>query len=74
MMPANAEGPPEPDLSPPATADAAELRRRIEAGEWVVDLRNRTAFAAGHAPGTLNFGIDGGFATYLGWLITWGPR
>jgi rhodanese-related sulfurtransferase len=37
-----------------------------------VDLRNRTAFAAGHAPGTLNFGLDGAFATYLGWLITWG--
>ncbi|HJT95430.1 MAG TPA: MBL fold metallo-hydrolase, partial [Mycobacterium sp.] len=72
MMPANAAGPSEPDLSPPTTADAVELRRRIEAGEWVVDLRNRTAFAAGHAPGTLNFGIDGAFATYLGWLITWG--
>ena len=72
MAPANAAGPSEPDLSPPALADAAELRRRIEAGEWVVDLRHRTAFAAGHAPGTLNFGLDGGFATYLGWLITWG--
>ncbi len=32
----------------------------------------RTAFAAGHAPGTLNFGLDGSFATYLGWLIPWG--
>ncbi len=72
MMPANAEGPSEPDLSPLTTADSDQLRRRIEAGEWVVDLRNRTAFAAGHAPGTLNFGIDGAFATYLGWLITWG--
>ena len=72
MAPANAAGPSEPDLSPPAVADADELRRRIEAGEWVVDLRNRTAFAAGHAPGTLNFGLDGGFATYLGWLVTWG--
>ena len=72
MAPANAEGPSEPDLSPPTTADADELRRRIEDGEWVIDLRNRTAFAAGHAPGTLNFGIDGAFATYLGWLITWG--
>ena len=72
MMPANAEGPSEPDLTPPAAADPGELRRRIEAGEWVVDLRNRTAFAAGHAPGTLNFGLDGAFATYLGWLITWG--
>ncbi|EON22199.1 beta-lactamase [Nocardioides sp. CF8] len=72
MAPANADGPSEPDLSPPTTADGHELRRRIVAGEWVVDLRNRTAFAAGHAPGTLNFGIDGSFATYLGWLISWG--
>ena len=72
MGPANASGPSEPDLSPPSVADAAELRRRIEEGEWVVDLRHRTAFAAGHAPGTLNFGLDGAFATYLGWLITWG--
>ncbi|TNC29655.1 MBL fold metallo-hydrolase [Amycolatopsis alkalitolerans] len=72
MGPANAAGPEEPDLSEPSRADAAELRRRIEAGEWVVDLRNRTAFAAGHVGGTLNFGLDGGFATYLGWLIPWG--
>ncbi len=72
MSPANAAGPAEPDLSPPSQADAGQLRRRIEDGEWVVDLRNRTAFAAGHAPGTLNFGLDGAFVTYLGWLITWG--
>jgi glyoxylase-like metal-dependent hydrolase (beta-lactamase superfamily II) len=72
MAPANAAGPTEPDLSPPTGADPAELRRRIEAGEWVVDLRHRTLFAAGHLPGSLNFGLDGGFATYLGWLITWG--
>ena len=37
-----------------------------------MDLRNRTVFAAGHVPGTLNFGIDGSFATYLGWLVEWG--
>ncbi len=72
MAPANTAGPGAPDLSPPERADADELRRRIDAGEWVVDLRNRTAFAQGHAPGTLNFGLDGGFATYLGWLVPWG--
>ena len=72
MGPGNAAGPSAPDLSAPAVADPAQLRQRIEAGEWVVDLRNRTAFAAGHAPGTLNFGIEGQFATYLGWLIPWG--
>ncbi|GAA3929238.1 MBL fold metallo-hydrolase [Actinomadura viridis] len=72
MGPANAAGPGAPDLSPPRRADAAELRRRIEAGEWVVDLRTRTAFAAGHLAGALNFGLDGSFATYLGWVIPWG--
>jgi hydroxyacylglutathione hydrolase len=72
MAPANSAGPSEPDLSLPALVDAADLRRRIEVGEWVVDLRNRTAFAAGHARGTLNFGLDGALATYLGWLVTWG--
>ncbi|MFC4004052.1 rhodanese-like domain-containing protein [Prauserella oleivorans] len=72
MMPLNTAGPQAPDLSPPEQAEAPELRRRIESGEWVVDLRTRTAFAAGHVPGTLNFGADGNFVTYLGWLIPWG--
>lgn len=72
MGPANESGPSEPDLSPARRADPVEIRRRIEAGEWVVDLRNRTLFAAGHVPGSLNFGLDGGFVTYVGWLITWG--
>ena len=72
MGPANAAGPQAPDLSVPAPADAEELRRRLEAGEWLVDLRTRTAFAAGHAPGTYNFGIDGQFSTYVGWMMKWG--
>ncbi|HOZ58413.1 MAG TPA: MBL fold metallo-hydrolase, partial [Nakamurella multipartita] len=72
MGPANTAGPGAPDLSPPEPADARQLRQRLERGEWLVDLRTRTAFAAGHAPGTLNFGLDGSFATYLGWLIPWG--
>lgn len=72
MAPINAAGPDPVDLSPPRPADPAELRRRIEAGEWVVDLRTRTAFAAGHVPGTLNFALSDSFVTYLGWLIPWG--
>lgn len=72
MGPANAAGPDGPDLSTPALADKAELRRRLEAGEWLVDLRTRTAFAAGHAPGTVNFGLDGQFSTHLGWMVPWG--
>ncbi|RGA02739.1 MBL fold metallo-hydrolase [Microbispora triticiradicis] len=72
MAALNLAGPDAPDLSPPHRAGAAELRRRLRDGEWVVDLRSRTAFAAGHLPGTLNFGLDGGFAVHLGWLIPWG--
>ncbi len=72
MVPANTAGPAIPDLSPPQRADAEQICKRLAAGEWVVDLRNRIAFAAGHVAGTLNFGLDGSFATYLGWLIPWG--
>ncbi|MHB1289253.1 rhodanese-like domain-containing protein, partial [Georgenia sp.] len=72
MGPANSSGPTAADLAEPERADKDQLRRRLEAGEWLVDLRTRTAFAAGHVPGTFNFGLDGQFATYLGWLIPWG--
>ena len=72
MAPANSAGPAEVDLGLPTEADPSELRRRIVAGEWVVDLRSGTAFAAGHVAGTLNFGLDGQFVTYLGWLLPWG--
>ncbi|WP_240670562.1 MBL fold metallo-hydrolase [Actinoplanes solisilvae] len=72
MAPANNAGPAAPDLSTPQRADADQIRKRLADGEWVVDLRNRVAFVAGHVAGTLNFGSDGSYATYLGWLIPWG--
>lgn len=72
MGPANSAGPSDVDMSAPEAADPDELRRRIDAGEWVVDLRTRTAFAAGHLPRSFNFGLDGSFVTYLGWIIPWG--
>ena len=72
MGAANSTAPAPLDLSPASPADPDELRRRIDAGEWVVDLRNRTAFARGHLPGTLNFEGSGNVVTYLGWLIPWG--
>lgn len=68
----NTAGPPPVDLSLPAPVDSDELLRRIEAGEWVVDLRNRTAFAAGHLAGSRGFELSGSFVTYLGWLYNWG--
>jgi glyoxylase-like metal-dependent hydrolase (beta-lactamase superfamily II)/rhodanese-related sulfurtransferase len=72
MASRNRQGPTEADLTPPAPVDPAELRRRIHAGEWVVDLRSRKAFARGHVAGTVN--VEGGdsFVTYLGWTMRWG--
>lgn len=69
---ANAAGPAPVDLSLPRRVEAEELAARIAAGEWVVDLRTRRAFAAGHLPGTLNFELSTSFVTYLGWLYDWG--
>ncbi|MFJ8114002.1 rhodanese-like domain-containing protein [Streptomyces sp. NPDC096132] len=72
MGPANAGGPAPVDLTPPAVADADEIAARLAAGEWVVDLRNRIAFAEGHLAGSFNFEAGGQLATYLAWLIPWG--
>jgi hydroxyacylglutathione hydrolase len=68
----NRSGPPAADLTPPTPVDPDELRRRIDTGEWVVDLRNRTAFAAEHLAGTYGFELSDAFVNYLGWLYTWG--
>ncbi len=69
----NRAGAGEPDLSPTTVIDTDELAARIEAGEWVVDLRNRRTYAHRHLVGTLNFEADG-LPTHLGWLIPWQAR
>jgi hydroxyacylglutathione hydrolase len=69
MAPANAAGPAAAALDPPAEADAARLTRRIAAGDWVVDLRARRAFAAGHLPGSLSFEYGDSLVSNLGWLL-----
>jgi hydroxyacylglutathione hydrolase len=68
----NSEGPAAVDLSIPKPIAPDELRRRLESGEWVVDLRHRVAFAAGHLKGSFGFELSGSFVTYLGWLHPWG--
>jgi glyoxylase-like metal-dependent hydrolase (beta-lactamase superfamily II)/rhodanese-related sulfurtransferase len=72
MAPANAAGAGPIGLAPPAVASPAQVAARIGAGEWVVDLRSRRAFAAGHVTGSLCFEHGTDFTNYLGWLIPWG--
>ncbi len=72
MAAVNRAGADAADSAPPGPVTADDLDRRIAAGEWVVDLRHRRAFAAGHVPGSVSFEFGDSFATYLGWLIPWG--
>ncbi|GAC1610884.1 MAG: MBL fold metallo-hydrolase [Mycobacteriales bacterium] len=68
----NAEGPGAADLTPAQPVDADEIAKRIAAGEWVVDLRDRTAYAIEHLAGSVGIALGQQFATYLGWVIPWG--
>ncbi len=72
MAPRNRRGPADVDLSPAELVDTSELLRRVHTGEWVVDLRTRTAFAREHVTGTINIELADNSSTYLGWLISWG--
>lgn len=70
----NLAGPLEAALGHPGPVDAGQLRRRLEAGEWVIDLRDRTAYSADHLVGSIGIELDDPFSTYVGWLIPWGTR
>jgi hydroxyacylglutathione hydrolase len=69
MGPANIAGPGAIDLSELPRLSTDELLKRIAGDDWVVDLRDKDLWAKSHLPGTVNFGVNGSFATYLGWLF-----
>ncbi|WAH95974.1 MBL fold metallo-hydrolase [Arthrobacter sp. MMS18-M83] len=73
MSPLNSLGPGPAELNVPESVEGAELGRRLEGGEWVVDLRNRVAFAASHLRGSVAFeyGTGSSFTSYLGWVLPW---
>ena len=73
MSPLNSAGPAPAALGVPDSVEPAELRRRLLAGEWVVDLRHRIAFAEDHLQGSVAFEYGNGtnFTSYLGWVIPW---
>ncbi|MDQ0823239.1 hydroxyacylglutathione hydrolase [Arthrobacter sp. V4I6] len=72
MAVANARGPGPAQLTVPESLDAVELTRRLNDGEWVVDLRRRIAFASSHLQGSVSFEYRDSFSTYLGWVMPWG--
>ena len=56
-------------LPHPARLPATALEQLLQGGATIVDTRPAAAFAAGHAPGTLNIPLEGSFTTWAGWLL-----
>ncbi len=73
MGQANTAGPGRAQLDVPQPLDSEELTARLEHGEWVIDLRNRIAFARDHLHGSASFEYGDGtsFTTFLGWVLPW---
>lgn len=59
-------------VEPPRPLDATALSDALLGDAWVVDLRPRADFAAGHLPGSINVEYGDQAATYLGWIVPWG--
>ena len=69
MDPINRSGPTPLHLRPPHVLDPEQLRARLDAGAWVVDLAERQVFARGHLRGSISVSLGNQFATYLGWVL-----
>jgi hydroxyacylglutathione hydrolase len=57
-----------------AALSPTEVEALTTRGAWVIDARDRTEFAAGHIPGSLNIELNEAFGTYVGWLAPFGAR
>jgi hydroxyacylglutathione hydrolase len=67
---ANRRGPavlPEPLTLAPLTVE--RVRRLVEDGATVVDVRPIEEYAAAHVPGSLSIELRSAFGTWLGWLL-----
>jgi hydroxyacylglutathione hydrolase len=60
------------DVPVPRGLAPSQIAERIEARAWVVDGRERRAFAAGHIPGSISIDLDDSFASYVGWIVPFG--
>jgi glyoxylase-like metal-dependent hydrolase (beta-lactamase superfamily II)/rhodanese-related sulfurtransferase len=72
----NRKGPPVVDWTdemPPALAPDA-VKREIEGGAWVVDLRDGRAYAASHVEGSVNVSVRGRLDTWTGIVIPFEAR
>jgi len=55
----------------PPGRDLADLERALAGGAIVLDLRRADEFAVAHVPGTLSLPLNGSFANWAGWLVSY---
>jgi hydroxyacylglutathione hydrolase len=66
----NREGAPAlADLPPPSALTPEDVKRRVDRGALILDVRDGAAFASGHIPGAVNIGLGGQFASWAGSLL-----
>lgn len=66
----NAAGPPIlEELPGQRVLGVAEFQRRVQAGHVVIDLRDQTAFGAGHVPGAFGIGAGKMLSMWAAWVV-----
>ena len=50
---------------------AETVRTALDRGIKLIDTRNKTAFAEGFVPGSINIQGNNAFATWMGWFVTY---
>jgi len=70
MAPLNRRGPrPLPGPPGPRALPTPEFEQIRDSGAWIVDARDRWAFAECHVAGSWNIEAGDSFAAYAGWLL-----
>ena len=65
----NREGPPVDDAADIEPMSPGQFAHAVARGAWIIDTRNRWAFADGHIPGSLNIELGDLFPAQLGSLV-----
>ncbi len=70
MAPINRRGPRIAELAgAPRPMSPAALATARDAGTWLIDVRDRWAFAERHVAGSLNVELGDDLSAYVGWLL-----
>jgi glyoxylase-like metal-dependent hydrolase (beta-lactamase superfamily II)/rhodanese-related sulfurtransferase len=58
------------ELAMPAALPAVDVHSLMKSGAMVLDVRDSAAYGSGHVPGSVNIGLNGQFASWVGSLVS----